>query len=194
MVRGLAMNYWGQGADGIYTFNWSAHQYVQHPENHPQSAYMMEPLREIDDPEAMRGKDRLFAADRGVPKWTYPHNWMHCILPAALEAGDGAQVPILVGEDLTRPPAPRRVELRVGLKGLTDAGAVQVTLNGQPLPDLKRADPGSVRAIACRPEYKAPMITCSLKPRQVIAGRNQVGIVVSEGKIEVMVIEILVSY
>ena len=67
MCRGLANNYWFQGADGIYTFNWNAHSYVQHPEEQPHAAFaqQLELLREIDDPERMRslldwGVDGLF--------------------------------------------------------------------------------------------------------------------------------------
>ena len=63
MCRGLANNYWFQGADGIYTFNWNAH-YVQRPEEqtHAAFAHQLELLREIDDPERMRGNDKTFAA------------------------------------------------------------------------------------------------------------------------------------
>ena len=32
MLRALASNYWGQSADGIYTFNWNAHSYVHRPD------------------------------------------------------------------------------------------------------------------------------------------------------------------
>ena len=64
MLRALASNYWGQGADGIYTFNWNAHSYVHRPDKNPQFAPQIQLLREIDAPQLMEGKDKLYAADR----------------------------------------------------------------------------------------------------------------------------------
>jgi hypothetical protein len=193
MARALAVNYWHQGADGIYTFNLSAHTYVHRPERESKFKHLMDLVREIDDPEAMRGKDKLFAADRGRPSWTYPHSWMHCVLPVTLEAGGQVKVPILVGEDVTRPPAPKLVELRVGLGEESDGAAFKVSLNGQPLPDLERADSSST-GIACPPPQCASVMTCSLNPEQVTVGRNEVGISVAEGELNVSAVEIRVSY
>ncbi len=95
MTRALATNYWYQGADGIYTFNWNAHTYTQRPdeESNRKFGHLLERLREIDDPVAMRGKDKTFVADRGSqPSGAYPHNWIHCVLPAALAAGERVEV------------------------------------------------------------------------------------------------------
>ena len=64
MLRALASNYWGQGADGIYTFNWNAHSYVHRPDKNSQFAPQIQLLREMDAPKAMRGKHKLYVADR----------------------------------------------------------------------------------------------------------------------------------
>ena len=100
MFRALASNYWGQGADGIYTFNWNAHSYVHRPDKNAQFAPQRQLLREMDAPQAMRGKDKLYVADRLLgPKPMLPHNWLHATLPKTLSSGKQVEVPILVGED-----------------------------------------------------------------------------------------------
>ena len=104
MLRALAANYWGQGADGIYTFNWNAHSYVHRPDKNSQFAPLIQLLREIDAPQAMRGKDKLYAADRLLgEKPMLPHNWLHATLPQDPKAyGEQVEVPILVGEGFHR--------------------------------------------------------------------------------------------
>ena len=181
MIRALAVNYWYQGADGIYTFNWNAHTYTHRPndELHAKFGHLVDRLREIDDPGAMRGQDKLFAADRGRPTKFYPHNWMHCILPLTLAAGEQAEVSIMVGEDLNLSPAPKQIVFRVGLDESTTDYILEIQLNHTPLLDLTDADSN---------------LSCCLKPEQLITGRNQVKISVSEGEVKVSAIEIHVAY
>lgn len=78
-----ALNYWAQGADGVYLFNWFPHQ-----KNNSESTakYQRELLKELGDPKEILANERkfLFVADRGRPHSEYPGNWLHCVLPAAL--------------------------------------------------------------------------------------------------------------
>ena len=172
MCRGLATNYWFQGADGIYTFNWNAHSYVQRPEeeSHTVFAHQLELLREIDDSARMRGKDKTFAADRSSESsWAYPHNSMHGVIPAKLSAGERLTVPILIGEDLAAPPHPLRIGLSVEMVTLAEGDAVQLSINEQVLAEQQR---------------EGTTIVCPIALDQVIAGRNQVEIEVSGGDVE----------
>ena len=179
MVRALATNYWHQGADGIYTFNWNAHSYIQLPDDHERFKHLLDRLREIDDPRSLRGKDKQYAVDRGRPTIIYPHNRMHCILPVTLEAGQRVEVPILVGEDFTQSPEPRQIELTVGMDQLTDDDVVDVALNQILLLNPVPSD--------CR-------IGHVIDPTQLIAGRNKVEISVSNRTTTVTSIEIHVTY
>ena len=178
--RALAMNYWHQGADGIYTFNWNVHSCAweelnDRPRRHGRFVHQTPLLREIDDPQLLRGKDKLYAADRGAPNQTYPHNWMHCVLPATLEHGKPIDVPITVGEDIAANTPPRkscRARLRVGLSRMSSHDEIAVTLNGRA---LKTGD-------ARNPGQSAVGIVSELDPAKVQAGVNTVTIELTNAK------------
>ncbi|MAE61749.1 MAG: hypothetical protein CMJ49_10390, partial [Planctomycetaceae bacterium] len=179
MVRALATNFWHQGADGIYTFNWNAHSFIQLPVEHERFEHLLERLREIDDPQSLRGKDKQFAADRGRPSIYYPHNQIHCILPTTLETGQQIAVPVMVGEDLTGAPQPKQIELFVGLDEPTHDATLDITLNQTPITSLMRDDAG---------------VSSGVTPDHLIVGRNTIQIAVSRGKATISAVEIRVSY
>ncbi|MCZ6679779.1 MAG: hypothetical protein O7E52_21315 [Candidatus Poribacteria bacterium] len=197
MFRALASNYWYQGADGIYTFNWNAHSYVHRPEEHSQFAHQIQLLREIDEPTAMQGKDKFYAADRLLqPKPMLPHNWLHAVLPETLEHGKQVDVSVMVAEDFTKSPAPRTISLSVTYSDLAEASQVDITLNKHPLSALQRTgawvphdgtDGNSEREqiVALRQE---------ISPERLIQGRNHVGISVVVGEVTVKAVEIHVLY
>ena len=171
LARGLAVNYWHQGADGVYTLNWFPGQ--------EQLSYQAGLLAEIADPEALRGKDKLFAADRGGPAMAYPHNWLHTALPATLGPDTPAEVPIMVGEDLSAGPKPETLEMRIECEPMPDVGTLSVTLDGEPLPRGKPA---------------ASRIIIPLTATQLRRGHNQVTIALSSGEAEVQALEVYVGY
>ena len=113
LARGLAANYWHQGADGIYLFNWFPHE--------PQSQYQISLLQEIGDPDACTGRELMFAADRGFeerPDDYYFNNWRLTPLPAELwptRARTPLRVPLMIGA-----PIAKRARLRVEVVGLRD--------------------------------------------------------------------------
>jgi len=180
MHRAWATNYWYQGADGIYTFNWNAHSYVHRPED-TRFAYQLGLLREVDNPELLRGKNKIFTADRDVPtKRHYPHSWMNAVLPVSLETGKQTDdVPIMVGEDLTKPPLPKNIVLKINCESLSDEDKLEIELNGSPLSKLSRS---------------GDWLTIGLKPNQLKLGRNQVALLPVKGKITVTALEIHVLY
>ena len=197
MLRALASNYWGQGADGIYTFNWNAHSYVHRPNKNSQFAPQIQLLREMDAPQLMEGKDKLYAADRLLgPKPMLPHNWLQATLPQTLSRGEQVKVPVLVGEDFTKSPIPRLIRLSLTYADLTGTSQIEITLNQQPLSELEPIDPwlppddtgdtsqqGQVHAL--RQEISADLL---------IQGRNHVGVLVVVGEVTVKGVEIHVFY
>jgi len=168
LARGLALNYWYQGADGLYLFNWFPHEVNKR--------YQIPLLSELDDPRLLRQKDLLFAADRGVPLREYPHNWMRAALPVGLQLGKQFLVPLFVGQDLGA-AADAQPELRIIAEKLSDAGILHVTLNGVPLP------PGR------RDEWR---LVIPVEPQQVKQGTNHIGLVLESGQMTVTALELYV--
>ena len=165
LAAGLALNYWHQGADGIYLFNWFPHSYNNSEATGP---YMSGLLKQLGDPDALRAKQRhlMFAADRGRPNKSYPHNWIHCILPAALPTEGNLGVSIHVGEDFRKASHTPSMTLRVAVDNLQEVDQVEATLNGKSVPGLKRT--------------AAKLLTAPLKPDQVKQGRNQITLKLTE--------------
>lgn len=180
MARALAVNYWHQGADGIYTFNWNAHTYTHRPDAElAHFGHLMERLREIDDPATMGGMDKMFAADRGEPSVYYPHCCLGAALPATVKADAPVQVPVLVGEVLTGDPHPSRIQLSIELEDGRRCAGLQVELNGTGPAALETGASGAQGALA---------------PAQLVLGRNQIEISVASGQATITAVEIRVSY
>ena len=96
----------------------------------------------MDTPQAMRGKDKLYAVDRLLgEKPMLPHNWLHATLPQTLSRGEQIEVPILVGEDFTASPTPRLIRLSLTYTDLTETSEIKIALNKQPLSKLEPTDP-----------------------------------------------------
>ena len=156
--RALALNYWNQGADGIYTFNWFPHL--------PGRAYEASLLKEIGDPNAMGSKPLVFPAECHLTRLVrnYPHNWAHGVLPAELTEGQTVVVPILVGEDLVAAAQQHplsRLELSVECSNLTTHDSLSIALNDQGLLWQSREN---------------GVITVALTPQQLTQGRNYVSL------------------
>jgi len=168
LARGLALNYWHQGADGIYLFNWFPHE--------ANKRYQIPLLRELDDPGLLAQKDLLFAADRGTPQREYPHNWIRAVLPVSLQVGKQCQVPLVVGLNL-QAARDAHAELRIVAEKLSDAGILHVTINGVPLA------PGR------RDEWQ---LIIQVDPAQVKQGTNLVSLVLESGQMMVTALELYV--
>jgi hypothetical protein len=171
LARGLAANYWHQGADGIYTFNWFPHE--------ANKRYQVDLLSEIGDPQKLAGKPLMFAADRGRPQREYPHNWMRAVLPLTLAAGQETSVSVTVGLDLAKPRLPRVLGLRIECEGLSHADALKVRINRHPLPEAM---------------HSGSWLTIPLAINEVVLGKNQVDLELTSGEITVTAVEIHVGY
>jgi len=97
-----------------------------------------------------------------------------------LETGKQTEdVPIMVGEDLTKPPVPKNIVLKINCENLSDEDKLEIELNGSRLSKLSRS---------------GDWLTICLKPNQLKLGRNQVTLLLLEGKITVTALEIHVFY
>ena len=197
MLRALAANYWYQGADGIYTFNWNAHSYVHRPDKNSQFAPQRQLLRKIDSPQAMWGKDKLYAADRLLgEKPMLPHNWLHATLPRTLGRGERVEVPVLVGEDFTASPRPRAIWLSVIYSDLAETNQIEFTLNEQPLSQLEPTDPWLPpdNTGDTSQQEQVHALCKEINPNLLIQGKNYVGVLVIAGEVTVKGVEIHVRY
>ncbi len=145
LAAGLALNYWHQGADGIYLFNWFPHV---HNNSEATGPYMAGLLKQLGDPQMLRSERRhwMFAADRGRPQRAYQYNWLNCVLPEMLPTDDALRVTLLVGEDWAKATDLVSAELRVAVDAVVPDDVIEVTLNGQPVTGIKATDDGFVAA------------------------------------------------
>ncbi len=134
LATGLALNYWAQGADGIYLFNW-----FPHPKNNSEKhgPYMTGLMKHLGDPAALRASQQhiMFAADRGRPQRSYEHNWLHCVLPEALPLDKPLQATIRAFE---RFPEGVELTLQMQVQNLQTDDEIEVRLAGQLLTDWRR--------------------------------------------------------
>ena len=159
LASGLALNYWHQGADGIYLFNWFPHEGSE-----AGGPYLIPLMKQVGDPDVLRANQKklMFAADRSARTRSYAHNWMHCVLPAALSTDKELEVPILVGEDIQSAPVAPSLTLRLVVENLQGDDVVKVALNGAAVDGLQQAG--------------ANVLTAPLKVAQLVQGRNKVSV------------------
>jgi hypothetical protein len=147
LATGLALNYWAQGADGIYLFNWYPHNKKITKFSRP---YMTGLMKQMGDPEALRAsqKHMMFPADRGRPQPCYQYNWLHCVLPEAMPVDKPLRAAIRTFENF---PADARLTLQLQVDNLQAHDEIAVHLNGQPVAGWQRDGSDRLRA-AVAPE------------------------------------------
>jgi len=175
--RGLAINWWKQGADSIVTFNFSNESAAMAP-TIGMSAFAphQQAYHEIGDPELIRFKDKMFVIGRrygaGWDKlpsgwgtlpdatkhiWDFYQNMNHeASLPVALPANGYPVIESLyVGDDIAgNSERVESVELRTLLSGAAAEDVVEVKLNGILLTAPTMQDDGW-RIFTLRPRYFA---------------------------------------
>ena len=126
-ARGAALNFWNQGADGIYLFNWYSRKDRRH-----------ESLREIGDPGLLRRRDKVYpvhSQERELWADTHPPAQLPLRLSPA-PAGEGVDVRLRIGDDVTADAAGGRLRsawLRMRFEGIHSEDRVEVALNGTTL-------------------------------------------------------------
>ena len=155
LAAGLALNYWQQGADGIYLFNWFPHA---HNNSEATGPYMAGLLKQLGDPAMLRAQQQhlMFAADRGRPPRDNPYSRLHCVLPKALSEDKLLRARIQVSEKF-RDDA--QVMLQLEVEELQADDVLSVSLNGHPVKRLKRG--------------KAKRLVASIAPSDLRAGPNE---------------------
>ncbi|MCP4814530.1 MAG: hypothetical protein GY888_18625, partial [Planctomycetaceae bacterium] len=137
LASGLALNYWGQGADGIYLFHWFPHTKNNSESTGPYQARLLKQLGDVNTLRRQR-QQVMFAVDRGRPQRAYQYNWLHCILPAALTTGKPLQVTLRAYDRFVKKD---QLQLEVEVENLHAEDQVSVQLNGKPVQGWSRQGP-----------------------------------------------------
>lgn len=126
--RGRAANVWAAGADGLYLYNFAG--YVGAPAL----------LNELGSPEMLARLDKDYVpAARGVVRTSggnLPNeSYRHCETlnpdhPKKVAPGNSVSARLMVGEPLDH-QSPDNFLLRLRVRGVVDAAAIKVSVNGQ---------------------------------------------------------------
>ncbi len=141
LFRGVFGNWWQQGADSVYTFNWSnaAPELCKAIGALPGPESQRQAYHEIGSPATLRFKDKIFAVERrgGYP-WAEGYFGRNdaAPLPAMLSnEGEPVQLPVRVCDDLpAHSDKVGSVFLRVILFGAAADDEIHARLNGVTIP------------------------------------------------------------
>ena len=131
MIRAQAVSAWDQGVDGLYVNEWF-HLW-------PYEAEFYEKLRELPYPSIMDSGDKFYYVPTNAQQ-----NRMQSDrnpLPARMDLNRPVEVDVRIADDLPHWGTMRRVHevlLRLRILGNNETDAIDVGLNGRPLPDRLR--------------------------------------------------------
>jgi len=158
--RGVAANWWRQGADSLMTFNWSnaSPDLCQIVGATPGPASQHQAYHEIGSPRTLQGKDKMFVVQRrgGYP-WAegyFNHN-DDAVLPLELPADGGPRsVQIRVGDHVSDDVQQiKQVVLRLIMFRADASDAIDAKLNGVPLSlDVRDDDWKDRQIFSSRPQ------------------------------------------
>ena len=128
-LRGMASNCFAKGADGVYVFNlFSPVQRKLAPADEVYGA-----LREIGDPQTLKGKDKLFGM---IPAVKFPHGaYSSTRSPLPVSIVEGAPVDFFVGDDVAaedRTGNVRDVRMIARVTGIDADEDIVFLANGRP--------------------------------------------------------------
>ena len=220
VLRGIASNWWQQGADGIMTFNWSnaPPEMCMALDQPPGPLTHQQAYREIGDPAAMAWKDKTFVVERrgGYP-WAQGFFGRNDTSPLPMKitrGGDEATLSVRLSDDLKqRADRIEKVFLRVVLFDGRDADSIEATLNGTPLAPLTRdadwKDPqifspkpqpasGGKGDYRVNPQQKLVRVDFAIDPKSCLVGKNKVRLRIANsdgaGEVQLEKLEVHVRY
>lgn len=220
VLRGVASNWWQQGADGIMTFNWSnaPPQECKKLGQHPGPLTHQQAYQELGNPQTMAWKDKTFVVERrgGYP-WSQGFFGRNDTSPLPMKIGRGGKEAVLqvrVSDDLRKiADRVKEVLLRVVLFDARDEEQVDVSLNGKSLTMLTRdaewKDPqifspkaqppsGGKGDYRVNPRQKLLRLDLAVDPRDCVVGKNTVELRVrsseADGEVQLEKLELHVRY
>ena len=166
--RGVAMNMWHAGVDGVYTFNFF-------PRQNEESVPLYQLFDQMGSPETLRGHDKIFAIDRmPIHQLKNKNRWAMVApdrLPITLGKEGWTQAKLPVGEDIVaNTPAGKTctATLRIKPTALDESDTFMIRLNGKELGEAERTE-----ALSDEPgEPDEPWLEMKLDPMLVQEGYN----------------------
>lgn len=194
--RGVAANWWHQGADSIMTFNWknASLEMSRQVDATPGPASQRLAYHEIGSPRTLRKKDKVFVVQRrgGYP-WAegYFNRNEDAVLPLELAGnGDAWSAQVRVGDNVrVNAKQIKQVLLRLVVFGADESDEITVQLNGVWLVLARRDELWKDRQIfspkpqpasggadrwKIDPNQKLLVLDYQVAPRLCKLGRNQV--------------------
>lgn len=149
----MALNYWNQGASGLYLFNWFLHE----PTSEESSSHMINSIKYLGKKEQVFENfiELCFAADRGKSTRSYPNNWLNSKLPFTLSVNNDLALDIPIYHNVNRY---NKVSLNVNISN-EKIKDLSVSLNGS---EFKGVD------------LKMDNISLDLPADQLLYGQNTV--------------------
>ncbi len=130
LLAGLALNYYNQGADGLYLFNWATHR----SDTLADGSGLMKALENPTQIKITENK-LMFATERGHPTVGYPNNWLHSVLPTTVSPGQKIESSILITESFA-PERVKAVTLTLKVDNRLKTDGVQVKFNNRLVKNL----------------------------------------------------------
>ena len=133
-IRATASWWWACGADGLYLFN----LYCQEQGDDPMDKDLTHaPLKEIGDPAALAGKDKLYWIQPNSSRGFCVHGSEAAALPVPLDTHE-RKLPLKIGDDADDPKA--RFTMYFWTVGGRPTTKVWMRVNHFPLEPLRRND------------------------------------------------------
>ena len=163
-LRGMASNFWALGGDGVYIFNYFGV---------PEGSEQQQCLRQMGDPDALRGLDKEYHAEQGFTWFPYGYEVVPSQFPVGLIYG--TPIELVVGDDVqeaAREGLLAEACLLVRVGNLDESEGITVIVNRDPVPTtaVKRTAKDSFEAA-----LQAPPLRRGSNEVVVLPGPNSVG-------------------
>ena len=163
--RGVASNWFRQGADGLFFWNLGTPFEFQTGEELKfiRGRYY-ETLTHLGDPRQMVYRDKIFGTDGPVLSY-YTHISSRPTVPLPLPPGTTAWLDVAVADDVQaaiKAGKVKAIQLKTRWAGEGDVGQVRMWLGGEPLNDVERTAEKST--------------SCSVPPQSVVQGVNRLAV------------------
>ena len=171
VIRAICSNFWALGADGVYLFNYTYPELVDHERLNKFW------LNEIGDPDTLAGLDKLYLVDKpgGVVSWGSQGAYLGGPDPFPINLIYGQTVKVMVGDDIqkaARDGSLKEMRLQVGVDNMHKVEGINIKVNGKKVPAgaIKRVAKDSFEAV-----LQAPPLRRGNNQIQFLPGPGSIG-------------------
>jgi hypothetical protein len=191
-VRGAAMTYWGEGAEGIYLFNPFVPVDSARPVLAAEVAYAE--FKHLGSPETLAGLDKIYCQDDAAPNRGGKAVWVVDVeaempLPTVVSV-PFRTIPIPMWDDFARVPRGVRPSpvLRLRTDSTEASSNLHVRLNGRTL------DNGRLSGLPNGKSHEQNWIDYDVDPSSVRRGTNHLTVALTKGESVLRAVQLHVRY